>query len=403
MRRLAAFAVLLWVFMLIAVAATPPPPPETAQTQDGERIFRYDTFGDEQLWTDFLGMHEVVAGVDPKTALSVGLKVDVDALPGSLIAALKANQVDLTDPAVTATLLRLDAVVGLVARVDGQGRIRSLGTTCALCHSTVDDSFDDGIGHRLDGWPNRDLNVGVILGLSPALAAFKSEFAEWGPGKYDPRHHAFDGVGLITLHPLQASVPVLIPPAYGLAGVGFETYTGDGPISYWNAYVGVSQMGGEGDFSDPRIGLDIRQRPDRITRKLPALREYQLGIEAPAPPPNSFNAAAAARGRVLFLTQAQCSTCHPPPTYTDVANGPDPTVPLLHDAAEIGADPAYALRSANKEYRSTPLRGAWQHPPYFHDGSAATFLDVVNHYNQVLGLGLSESNKSDLVEFLRSL
>ena len=402
MRRLTGLAVLGWaVVVSIAAFSHRSVDQLLSSPTAGQAIFRFDTFGDEQLWTDVLRMHEVVAGIDPLTALGVGLKVDSEALPPSLVAAIEAGKVDLTQPAVTATLLRLNAVVGLVANVDGGGRIHSLGTTCALCHSTVDDSFAPGIGRRLDGWPNRDLDPGFILGLSPALAAFKDEFAEWGPGKYDPRHHAFDGTSLRLLHPTLPSLPVLIPPAYGLQGVGFETYTGDGPISYWNAYVGISQMGGEGIFIDPRINLTIVQRPDRITRKLPALRDYQLGLEAPPPPPDSFDVAAAGRGQALFL--ASCATCHPPPTYTDVRNGPDPSIPLLHDPEEIGAVSGYAARSATKQYRSTPLRGAWHRAPYFHDGRAPTLLAVVEHYNTLLKLALTEEQKNDLVQFLKSL
>ena len=284
---------------------------------------------------------------------------------------------------------------------DGRS-LRSVGIQCAICHSTVDDSFQLGIGRRLDGWPNRDLNVGAILGLSPALdAALKAEFSTWGPGKYDPRHHAFDGTKIIPLN--SPSLPVLIPPAYGLQGVGFETYTGDGSISYWNSYVGVSQMGGQGNFSDPRIGLTITQRPDRVTRKLSALLEYQLSLPPPAPPSGSFDADAARRGEGLFNGQAGCATCHKPPTYTDVLGGPDPTVPLLHDPTEVGTEPLYAERSATKQYRATPLRGIWQHPPYFHDGSGADLLAVVNHYDQHFGLNLSAQQKADLVEFLKSL
>ena len=399
--RVTSLAVFAWAAVLSATAFSTNRDLDQAEPpHDGQAIFRFDTFGDEQLWTDVLRMHEAVQGVDPVTALGVGLKVDLDALPPAVVAALEAEAIDLDDPAVTATLLRLNAVVGLVAHVDGGGRIRTLGTTCALCHSTVDDSFAPGIGKRLDGWPNRDLNVGAILGLSPALDdGLKAEFAEWGPGKYDPRHHAFDGTSLRVLH--TPSLPVLIPPAYGLQGVGFETYTGDGPISYWNAYVGISQMGGEGTFIDPRIGLTIVQRPDRITRKLPALLAYQLSLDAPAPPPGSFDAAAAARGQSIFMTA--CASCHPAPTYTDVMNGPDPSVPLLHSAAEIGADPEYASRSATKMYRSTPLRGAWQRPPYFHDGRALTLLAVVDRYDELLGLNLTAEQKADLVEFLKSL
>jgi hypothetical protein len=382
-------------------------PASSAKTSDGRQIFEFDTFGDEQLWTDTLQMHQAISSVSPATALSVGLKVDVDALPPALVAALQAGQIDLDDPAVTLELLRLNAVVGIVGKVD-ENELTRVGITCALCHSTVDNSFTTGIGKRLDGWPNRDLNVGAILGLSPALPdGLKAEFGTWGPGRYDPRHHAFDGINIIPLN--SPSLPVLIPPAYGLQGVGFETYTGDGPISYWNSYVGVSQMGGHGSFNDPRIGLAITQKPDRVTPKLPALLDYQLSLAAPVPPSGSFDAAAARRGERLFAGKAGCATCHIPPTYTDVSNGPDPGVPLLHDATEVGADPRYAERSATgrsssiAKYRTSPLRGIWQHPPYFHDGSAATLLDVVNHYDQQFGLNLPARQKADLVEFLKSL
>jgi mono/diheme cytochrome c family protein len=369
---------------------------------DGQTVFRFDTFGDEQLWTNVLRMHEAIPSVDPVTALAVGLKVDLDALPPALVAALQAGHVDLTDPAVTIELLRLNAVVGVIGKVDDLGQLVSIGITCALCHSTVDNSFTTGIGKRLDGWPNRDLNVGAILGLSPALdSALKAEFSTWGPGKYDPRHHAFDGTNIIPLN--SPTLPVLIPPAYGLQGVGFETYTGDGSISYWNSYVGVSQMGGKGNFNDPRIGLTITQKPDRVTPKLPALLDYQLSLRAPVPPKGSFDAAAARRGERLFHGKAECATCHKPPTYTDVLSGPDPAVPVLHDPAEVGTEPFYAARSATGKYRASPLRGIWQHPPYFHDGSAANLLAVVNHYDRVFGLNLSARQKADLVEFLKSL
>lgn len=388
-----AAAVIVSVVFASALAGAPREDRTSAQT-----IFRFDTFGDEQLWTDVLRMHEVITTVSPRTALSVGLKVDVESLPSTLVAALRDDQVDLDDPMVTLELLRLGAVVGIIGKIDDDGRLVSVGTTCALCHSTVDNSFASGIGRRLDGWPNRDLNAGVILGLSPALAAFKAEFAEWGPGKYDPRHHAFDGTNIIGLN--SPSLPVLIPPAYGLQGVGFETYTGDGPISYWNSYVGVSQMGGHGSFSDPRIGLTITQKPDRVTPKLPALLDYQLSLLPPPAPAGSFDAAAARRGERLFHGKAACARCHIPPTYTDVSSGPNAGVPVLHD---IGTEAVYASRSATGQYRTTPLRGAWQHPPYFHDGSAATLLAVVNHYDEFFGLNLSASQKADLVEFLKSL
>ena len=400
MKRFVALAAAVYVIVLVEMIA--PRPASSARPLDGQQIFRFDTFGDEQLWTNPLQMHQAIAEVSPATALGVGLKVDVDALPPAVIDALTQGQVNLDDPAVTVELLRLNAVVGVVGSVDDNGQLTRIGITCALCHSTVDDSFAAGIGQRLDGWPNRTLNVGAILGLSPALPdALKTEFATWGPGMYDPRHHAFDGTNIIPLN--SPTLPVLIPPAYGLRGVGFETYTGDGSISYWNSYVGVSQMGGQGNFSDPRIGLSITQKPDRVTAKLPALLDYQLSLSAPAPPAGSFDGTAARRGKRLFEGKGRCATCHVAPTYTDVLNGPDPRVPLLHDPAEVGTEPFYAARSATGQYRTTPLRGAWHRPPYFHDGSAATLLDVVNHYDQRFRLNLSAQQKADLVEFLKSL
>ena len=370
--------------------------------REGQAIFRYDTFGDEQLWTNVLRMHEPIATVDPATALAVGLKVDVEALPAEIIAALRAGQVDLTDPAVTTELLRLNAVVGVKGHVDQTGQLTSVGITCAFCHSTVDNSFAQGIGKRLDGWANLDLNVGAIVALSPALPdALKTEFRTWGPGKYDPRHHAFDGTKLLSLN--SPSLPIVIPSIYGLKGVGFETFTADGPISYWNAYVGVGQMGGHGNFSDPRIGLFISQTPDLVTSKLPALLEYQLSLRAPEAPPGTFDEKAAKRGKHLFRNEAGCATCHQGPTYTDVLNGPSPAVPFLHEPAEVGMDSAYAARTATGKYRTTPLRGLWQHAPYFHDGSAPDLLSVVNHYDRLFGLNLTSAQKADLVEFLKTL
>jgi hypothetical protein len=369
---------------------------------DGQTIFRFDTFGDEQLWTTVLRMHEVIAEVDPATALAAGLKIDVDALPPTLIAALRAGQVNLTDPAVTVELVRLNAVVGVKGKVNGAGQLTSLGITCAFCHSTVDNSFAPGIGRRLDGWANLTLNVGAIVALSPALPdALKAEFRAWGPGKYDPRHHAFDGINLVPLN--SPSLPIVIPSIYGLAGVGFETFTADGPISYWNSYVGVAQMGGHGSFSDARIGLTISQTPDLVTSKLPALLDYQLSLQTPAPPRGSFDQQAAKRGSQVFRNQGRCATCHQSPNFTDVLSGPDPTVPFLHDPAEVGMNPGYAARTATGNYRTTPLRGLWQHAPYFHDGSAPDLLAVVNHYDRLFGLGLSRAKKADLVEFLKSL
>jgi hypothetical protein len=367
---------------------------------DGKHIFRYDTFGDEQLWTDVLRMHEVIPTVDPTTALAVGLKVDVKALPQSLIRKLRRGDVDLTDPAVTVELIRLNAVVGIQGTVE-EGNLTKVGITCALCHSTVDDSFAPGIGRRLDGWANTDLNVGAIVALSPALDdATKAEFQTWGPGKYDPRHHAFDGTNIIPLN--SPSLPVVIPPIYGLRGVGFETYTGDGPISYWNSYVGVGQMGGQGTFNDPRIGLFINQSPDLVTPKLPALLRYQLSLHTPQLHAD-IDRQRARRGRELFRNEARCATCHQGKTFTDVLSGPSRSVPLLHDPAETGMDPDYAERSATGQYRTTPLRGLLQHPPYFHDGSAPDLPAVVEHYDAQFELHLTPEQKADLVEYLKRL
>jgi hypothetical protein len=368
----------------------------------GRAIFRFDTFGDEQLWTGVLRMHEPIATLPPQTALAVGLKVDVDALPPAIVAALKANAVDLADPAVTLTLLKANAVVGVRGTVTPDGTLRSVGITCALCHSTVDDSLAPGIGHRLDGWANTTLDVGAILGLSPALdAATKAEFATWGPGMYDPRHHYFDGTRIVPLN--SPTIPVVIPPIYGLRHVGFETVSGDGPISYWNSYVGVGQMGGHGTFVDPRLDIRIVQRPDLVTPKLFPLLEYQLGLETPRPPAGTFDPAAASRGRAVFSGAAGCSRCHQGSTFTDVLSGPPRRWPVLHDPAEVGTEAGYAARTATKRYRTTPLRALFQHAPYFHDGSAADLAAVVEHYDAHFGLNLSAAQKADLVAYLKSL
>ena len=357
---------------------------------DGKRIFREDTFGDEQFWTDTARMHEVVqSSVSPALALKVGLKVDADAIPPEVAQAIQAGKVDLNSPATTVTLLKLNAVVGLrgvVQTVNGKDTLVRLGITCALCHSTVDNSFAPGIGKRRDGWPNHDLNVGAIIALSPAVKdEQKAIYNSWGPGKYDPRFN-FDG----------KNTPLVIPPAYGLARVKNETYTAEGPISYWNAYVGVTQMHGHGNFVDPRLNISIQQSPDLVTSKLPALRAYQHSLPAPAAPAGSFDAAAARRGRVVF--NRSCVSCHTAVSGTDNNKNNK-----LHAPSETGMDDAYAARTAQKRYRTTPLRGLWQHPPYFHDGSAATLADVVAHYNRVRKLNLTDAQQKDLAEFLKTL
>jgi mono/diheme cytochrome c family protein len=310
----------------------------------------------------------------------VGLKVDAEALPPGIL-----DEVDLTDPATMVALLSLDAVLGVRGTVSADGELEAVGITCALCHSTVDNSVAPGIGRRLDGWPNRDLDVGAIVALSPALPdEVKAVFTSWGPGRYDAYFNQ-DGI----------NDPVLIPPAYGLRDVARETYTGEGPVSYWNAYVAVTQMHAQGSFRDPRLGIDIRQEPDLVKEKLLPLRLYQFSLQAPPPPAGSFDLAAAERGRAVFAGKGRCAQCHVPPTFTDA--------PALHAPEETGMDPVLASRGHTGGYRTTPLRGAWQHPPYFHDGSAATFGDVVDHYDGVLALGLSPAEKADLVEYLKSL
>jgi hypothetical protein len=374
------------------------------RSSDGQSIFRFDTFGDEQLWTDTLRLQEALKNVSPRTALSVGLKVDSDALPPEVINAIRAGQVNLDDPAVTIQLLQLNAVIGVIGRVIDGNVLKTVGITCALCHTQVDNSVAPGIGKRLDGWPNRNLNVGAIIALSPAIAdTDKRPFLSWGPGKFDPRLQFFNGTNIVPLN--SPTLPVVIAPAFGLQGVRFETFTGDGPISYWNNYVGVTQMGGHGSFSDPRIGISLTQRPDQVTPKLPALLQYQLSLQTPPPPEGSFNQAAARRGEDVFNGPGRCATCHIPPLFTDVNNNrTDPNLPLLHSPGEVGQEPVYASRSATKiGYRTTPLRALWQHPPYFHDGSAATLPAVVDHYDRVLMLGLNKRQKEDLVEYLKTL
>lgn len=368
---------------------------QAALVAQGRDIFRYDTFGDEAQWTDALGLHEVIAAaVDPVTALSVGLKVDAEALPAAVVAGIQDGSVDLKDPATTVALLKLHAVVGVrgtVETVNGVDKLVRVGVTCALCHSTVDNSFAKGIGKRLDGWPNRDLNPGAIIALSPAVdAATKAALNSWGPGKFDPRHN-IDGL----------SKPVVIPPAYGLAGIHRITFTGDGEdIAYWNRYVAVAEMGGLGAVSEPRLNLSITHgSEDLVSSKLPALQAYQLTLQAPPAPVGSFDPAAATRGRAVFKAAGKCVTCHSGSTFTDANT-------RLHPPADSMAEPespSYASRSATRQYRTAPLKGVWQHAPYFHDGSAATLDEVAQTYNARMGLGLSAQDVSDLAQYLKSL
>jgi cytochrome c553 len=352
--------------------------PEIVQ---GQQIFRFDTFGNEQFWTDKARLHEVInKQLQPLEALSLGLKVDLDNL--NLLRFVAHNPFAASG---TRELLRQNAVVGVQASFDSDGNIARLGITCALCHSTVDNALLPGIGHRIDGAANVDLNVGAIIAMSPILTAEqKAVYQSWGKGKYDPRYNQ-DG----------KNTPIVLPPAYGLAQIKNETYTAEGPISYWNAYVAVTQMHGQGNFSEPRLGIDVKHSPDLVTPKLPPLRAYQHSLLAPKPPAGSFDAASAERGRTLF--NQTCATCHVGGSGTDNNDG------KLHAPAETGVDGAYAARTVNKAYRTTPLRALWQHPPYFHDGSAATLGDVVAHYNRVRTLGLTPVQQRELVEYLKSL
>jgi hypothetical protein len=381
----------------------------TQMFEEGKRVFRFDTFGDEAFWGGTLRLHQAIAGeknggvgpgVSPKKALSVGLKVDADALPAELVDQIKQGKVDLDDPATTAALLKLNAVVGVTGRFDAQSGLSSMG-----------------IGHRLDGWPNRDLNVGGIIALAPNLQpladqlgvdipTLKKVLASWGPGKYDAELNV-DGK---AMRPDGKAAATLIPPAFGLAGVNNHTWSGSRPgIPYWNAYVAVTQMHGSGTFLDPRLtkekvaaktGLGAnRGKPDNVSAKLAALHYYQLSLPAPTPPPGSFDASAAQRGRQLFEGKAQCATCHVPPLFTEPGWN-------LHSASEIGVDDFQAKRSPGEQkYRTAPLRGLFAHAKggFYHGGRFATLDDVVEHYNQTKKLGLNSEEKKALVEFLKSL
>jgi cytochrome c5 len=371
---------------------------QAALVAQGQHIFRFDTFGDETQWTDTLRMHEVIStAVDPATALSVGLKVDADALPAAVVTGIKDGSVDLKSPETTVALLKLDAVLGLkgtVVTISGKDTLTRVGVTCSLCHSTVDDSFAPGIGKRLDGWANRDLDVGAVIALSPALSASaKAVYNSWGRGKYDPRFN-LDG----------KNGPQVIPPAYGLAGINRITATGDGDdVSYWNRYVGVTQMGGHGSFSEPRTGVNVvNGNDDLITAKLPALRAYQLSIAAPPPPSGSFDPIAAERGRLVFFGPGKCATCHSGPQFTD-ANVRLHAVSEAVSEPEPGGAPSYASRSAIKQYRTAPLQGLWQHAPYFHNGTAPTLEAVIRIYDTRQSLGLTVAQMADLAQYLKSL
>ena len=395
--------------------------------RDGQHTFRYDTFGDEAFWGGALKLHQAIAGekhggtgpgVSPKTALSVGLKVDADALPAALVAQLEAGKVNLDDPATTLALLELNSVVGLTGFFDKKKTLTAVGIQCSFCHSTVDDSLAPGIGRRRDGWANRDLNVGAIIALAPDLsvvttllgvddATLRKVLNGWGPGKFDTAVF-LDGK---ALRPDGKPAATLLPPAFGLLGVNLHTWTGWGSVTHWNAFVAVLEMHGKGTFFDPRLNDatkypiaaragfgNVRNSPDLVTSKLAALQYYQLSIPSPEPPAGSFDAAAAKRGEALFAGAAKCSTCHVPPIFTEPGWN-------MHTAAEMGVDAFQADRSPDKAYRTAPLKGLFTHAKggFYHDGRFTTLLDVVNHYDGLLALKLGEKQKADLVEYLKSL
>lgn len=395
--------------------------------EEGRQTFRHDTFGSESFWGGTLRLHEAIAGMEnggtgpgltPANALQLGLKVDAEALPDDLLDGIRANQVDLEDPASTLALLQNDAVVGVRGFFDDNGQIQSVGINCAFCHSTVDDSVAPGIGRRLDGWPNRDLNVGEIISLAPDLSFFtnllgvsesdvQNVLQSWGPGKFDAEL-PFDGK---AFRPDGESGATLIPPAFGLAGVNLATWTGWGSVTHWNALVSNLEMHGQGTFFDPRLddadkfpiaareGFGhVRNEPDLITSKLPALHFYQLALEAPRPPEGSFDAEAAERGREVFNGQADCSRCHVPPIYTEPGWN-------MHTPEEIGIDDFQAMRSPDERYRTTPLKAlfARQKGGFYHDGRFSTLRDVVDHYDRHFSLGLDDGQKEDLVQFLLSI
>lgn len=395
--------------------------------EEGREIFRNDTFGDEEFWGGLLQLHTAIsgaqlggtgAGVSPKTALSVGLKVDSDALPKSLTKKLKKGKVNLDDPATTLALLKMDAVVGVKGVFNQDGRLTSMGISCAICHSTVDDSFAPGIGKRLDGWANRDLNVGAIVALAPNLkpvanllgvdeATVRAVLQSWGPGKFDAELF-LDGK---AFRPDGKSAATLIPPAFGLAGMNLHTWTGWGGVAHWNAFVANLEMHGKGTFYDPRLNDsqkfpiaakngfgNVRATPDLITSKLAALHFYQLSIPAPAALKGSFDKDAAARGQTIFAGKAQCATCHVPPLFTEPGWN-------MHKASEIGIDDFQAKRAPDEAYRTSPLKGLWTHQRggFYHDGRFATLRDVVDHYDKFFNLSLAEQEKTDLIEYLKSL
>jgi hypothetical protein len=394
--------------------------------EEGRDIFRYDTFGSEAYWGDQLKLHDAIKGeknggvgpgVSPKVALSVGLKVDTEKLAPEVLEAIKNGNINMDDADTTLALLKADAVIG-VKGIFVDDKLQSVGLRCAFCHSTVDNSFAPGLGKRLDGWPNRDLNVGAIVSIAPNLkplvdalgvdeATVKTVLGSWGPGRYDAELN-MDGK---AFRPDGKTGATLLPAAFGLAGVNLHTYTGWGSVPHWNAYVAVTQMHGQGTFFDPRLNdpakfplavkngtWNVRSENDLVTSKLAALQLYQLSLVAPKPSTITFNREIAKEGGKLFNGKAQCMTCHVPPLYTEPGYN-------MHTAQEIGIDDFQAKRSPDEKYRTTPLKGLFvrEQGGFYHDGRFADYRAVIDHYNDLRTLDLSENEKVQLEHFLRSL
>jgi hypothetical protein len=430
-------ALMLAGSILLNVSAVSKPGSRPAATQrssseqrlfrQGRQVFRFATFGDQAFWGGALQLHKAIEGsghggvgpgLSPKDALAAGLKVDSAMLPRAVVQAIKKGKVDLNSPATTLALLKLNAVVGVKGFFNRKGTLRSVGITCAICHSTVNNSFAKGIGGRLDGWPNRDLNVGAVISLAPNLKPFtdllgadeatvRKVLASWGPGKFDAKL-VLDGK---AFQPDGRSAATLLPAAYGLDGVNLATYTGFGQMTYWNAFVANLEMHGQGNFFDQRLNnpiqfpiaakaglFNLRHSPDLVTPKLGALQYYQLGLKPPVPPKGSYDVAAAGRGKAIFDGKGKCASCHVPPTYSESGSN-------LHKPAEICTDSFDADRSPTGAYRTTPLRGLWARAKggFYHDGRYPTLGAVVDHYNSCFGLGLSAREKSDLVQYLKSI
>ena len=433
-----ATAVIVWRVPAQTASADPAADNAMKMLTEGRQIFRFETFGDEAFWGDSLKLHQAIEGsklggvgpgLSPKAALSLGLKVDVDVVPAELASQLKAGAVNLDDPATTLALLKLNAVVGVKGFFAGDSNnLKSIGIQCAICHSTVDNSFTaagipaGNIGHRLDGWPNRDLNIGAIVALAPDMSAVTTLLGvdqatvlkvlnAWGPGKFDAELF-LDGKGF---RPDGKSAATLIPPAFGMAGINLHTWTGWGSVTHWNAFVATLEMHGKGRFWDPRLNdaaqfpiaakngfgnlnPDLAPDDDKVTSKLAALHFYQLALPTPLSPVKGAFNFSEKRGDELFSGKAKCNSCHVEPLWTEPGWN-------MHTPADICIDDFQANRAPDKRYRTAPLGGLFTHQKggFYHDGRFATLNDVVDHYNSCKNLGLTTNEKSDLIAYLLTL